>query len=1176
MPEQFGRERGHQFDTEAESHGQAELRRQIEAHQKLDARQSYLSQAVGLLWRDDARSLKQLKTLYQEATQSEAAQPEGKTAKPAKELSERISQAIKSDRQSLQLAESIKHYTSAALKSAALFFPGRIGLAGTLLTHGLDQARPADNLSAQFLDGALGSSKGGLLRGTFHSLGTLELGIAAKGVSLGVSSRILDIALSRQNYSDQAGNTSLAAMLERLNSQSLNRTALAGDVITFALSHGLFTKLDHAGAGQIRNNPFLATVLTSSTFGFSAGATSEIIRQQSSAETFDPSKVLKTAVIQGGLDSLAAMPGGLRARSIWLNKKTASYLASDRGGNTHPEPASLKIDTTSWRPAARALYEPACLTEGRPSKPATTSFVDEGGRLVIPKSAEHTVKATAELPPASTREPLLSVRDLAHAAEASHLDNSAGTLEILSNRADIVPLAKKLSKYTVQSEWLQCPDPAATGPFESYEQFTKTGLILHSKPTRIYDIDGMKTKLLIPEEYAQQLDEVSKLRHSSAELSSRLAEQSAGPQRDAAAKRWSAAERLLSEHPLKDHPIAEDFVAMLERLPDSTLVKQIVVRNESDPNRLYNQQVYGKNFESAATASKEGVITFYLPRRGPFLVETVTHEWSHLADYVMPETRYLFNAAAELERRGHYARHYGRYNDAENYAVHLGEELLNCEPVRFTATANAAPIRTTILMLHGLEPILKMVPESQRSPHHAQFTQRVEWVRRQIAPVAETQLLVNLSSANPQIRRNSAQLLIGMSESPRQWVDSILRLRTLTELDLARTQIGDEDTSMLGRLDRIATLRKLSVSRTEVSDKTLDAICQLSSLRELDLSFTQVTDTGLLRLQRLRDLNSLNLLFTQIGDHGVAHLAKLPNLYELHLPNNGKLTDHSAQVVSNLTRMQTLRMGGSGITDGALAQIAKLHNLIDLKLNFAGITDYGLIHLLELNHLFRLSLRGTKVSDEGVRLLADGQDGMHTLDVGSTKISDKGLAELKPMRYLAVLELDSNNITNAGVANLSSMSSLGRLNLRSTKITDDALRSIRANHPNLQELDLSSLCLSGYGLRYLADHPTLKSLKLSCNTNMNDIFLAQVGKMRALENLDLSFSSAGDSAVAALSQHYSLRTLNLAHTKITDGSLETLKKMLWLEEIRLNGAKLSYKAVADLRLALPGVRISFE
>ena len=49
------------------------------------------------------------------------------------------------------------------------------------------------------------------------------------------------------------------------------------------------------------------------TFGFSAGATTEIARQRSAGEDFSLGRVLERGGIQAAVDSLAASPGGLQA-----------------------------------------------------------------------------------------------------------------------------------------------------------------------------------------------------------------------------------------------------------------------------------------------------------------------------------------------------------------------------------------------------------------------------------------------------------------------------------------------------------------------------------------------------------------------------------------------------------------------------------------------------------------------------------------------------------------------------------------------------------------------------------------------------------------------------------------------------------------------------------------------
>jgi hypothetical protein len=213
-------------------------------------------------------------------------------------------------------SEEVDRRVADGLKTAGLFLRGRVGLAGTVVLYAADQASPADNFSSQLADAGLGAVKGGLLKGTFDVLGKKDVSVAARGVGLGVSSRVLEIGLSRQTYADpRTGKLDLEAGLKNAAVGSLNRQALVADVVVFTAAHGMMAGLNRATIGGLKSSPFWSTALTGTTFGVASGATGELMRQQSAGEPLNVSRAVGKGLTQGAIDTLAAMPGGVQAQA---------------------------------------------------------------------------------------------------------------------------------------------------------------------------------------------------------------------------------------------------------------------------------------------------------------------------------------------------------------------------------------------------------------------------------------------------------------------------------------------------------------------------------------------------------------------------------------------------------------------------------------------------------------------------------------------------------------------------------------------------------------------------------------------------------------------------------------------------------------------------------------------
>jgi len=294
------------------------LRREIDWRKQHDQSRSYLGRAadgvVGLFTNKSEKSSQEIADLYREAQKAQASGNQESLNKIAQEASAKI----KADREAVASRDEIDGYATGFVKTATLFMRGRLGLAGTVAAYALDQMNPNDDLKTQSLDGLLGASKGALLKSAFKTLGEADLGIAARGVSFGFTSRALDLGLTRNTYTDPTtGQFSLARGLSKTLDGSLpDRRALVSDMVVLWAAHGLFGGANGFAGGAVERSPLSSTVLTGTTFGLSSGAYHEIARQQEAGEAFDLSKVLKKAAIQGTIDTLAAVPGGMQARAM--------------------------------------------------------------------------------------------------------------------------------------------------------------------------------------------------------------------------------------------------------------------------------------------------------------------------------------------------------------------------------------------------------------------------------------------------------------------------------------------------------------------------------------------------------------------------------------------------------------------------------------------------------------------------------------------------------------------------------------------------------------------------------------------------------------------------------------------------------------------------------------------
>jgi hypothetical protein len=100
------------------------------------------------------------------------------------------------------------------------------------------------------------------------------------------------------------------------------------------------------------------------------------------------------------------------------------------------------------------------------------------------------------------------------------------------------------------------------------------------------------------------------------------------------------------------------------------------------------------------------------------------------------------------------------------------------------------------------------------------------------------------------VKADSWSVDLGGREINEQVFDRIKELGNLSELNLSKTNVTDEDMTRLNDLG--VFLLKLDLSHTAVSDAGLDKLTKLAILRDLNLVGTRVTPDGVARFQKRR------------------------------------------------------------------------------------------------------------------------------------------------------------------------------------------------------------------------------------------------------------------------------------------------------------------------------------
>lgn len=248
---------------------------------------------------------------------------------------------------------------------------------------------------------------------------------------------------------------------------------------------------------------------------------------------------------------------------------------------------------------------------------------------------------------------------------------------VIANPADYAGRLRRPRTETVQMTHL---DPAYKGKIRDYADFAANSVVKDHK-MRVWDIEGHTAVLKVEESYAKRQDAVMK---DIVELQ-RKADESipfddlSSTVRFEISDKWKSSsdrvgllENYMSRHEAKRAVeviearikvttgeyqkviLPHEFIAVLDSLPDRSLVKSVTILNEHDPLNPYSRvKLDNPNFIAAASADPSGNITFYLPPE-KFLSRTtlrdhMNHEWTHLLDFKSPLEHDLFALAAFVD-----------------------------------------------------------------------------------------------------------------------------------------------------------------------------------------------------------------------------------------------------------------------------------------------------------------------------------------------------------------------------------------------------------------------------------------------------------------------------------------------------------------------------------------------
>lgn len=209
-------------------------------------------------------------------------------------------------------------------------------------------------------------------------------------------------------------------------------------------------------------------------------------------------------------------------------------------------------------------------------------------------------------------------------------------------------------------------------------------------------------------------------------------------------------------------------------------------------------------------------------------------------------------------------------------------------------------------------------------------------------------------------------ICVAPNNSP-EFFDTLAKLKTLHRLALLPHVVdGNPPTAPPAGLAKLATAGLTALTlRLPVGDSNITALSEMKGLTHLALDTSGVTEIGVKALAGLPKLTDLWLFGKDLPVSAVVALKTLPALDHLRL-NVGPITEEGMKAIGSMTKLEVLVV--SRLTPGAdkaTQHVAKLTKLRSLDMTASDLTDAGLKQLEGLTNLTELKIGFTKTTPAG-------------------------------------------------------------------------------------------------------------------------------------------------------------------------------------------------------------------
>lgn len=287
------------------------------------------------------------------------------------------------------------------------------------------------------------------------------------------------------------------------------------------------------------------------------------------------------------------------------------------------------------------------------------------------------------------------------------------------------------------------------------------------------------------------------------------------------------------------------------------------------------------------------------------------------------------------------------------------------------------------------------------------------------------------------------------------------------------------------------------------------------------------------------------------------------------------ITDKSMPSVALQKGIHFITFDNTQITDVGIAYLRMLHDLLELHVDRTGLTDKGMAYIAEIKSLKNLSVRGNAITDDGVKAISGLR--LRSLFLSGTSVTDETLKVLSSMKDLQRLSFRScGKISGSGLKYLLELPTLQYLDFENCYLSPEGIESL-GQMKHLIALEFGHTRLTADGINKLSRIQTLEYLNLNGST-VDSAWIEALSKLPRLRSLVLNVCRIDPRAIAMIPEHLpNLTQLQMRYSPLTDKAIEPLKGLKDLQFLDMERSGVSAEGAVKLKreLGRPDLQIRY-